>query len=482
MNWKRLAPGLRVFACALCACLSLGRPRLPCGESDRACSLQSSGRLPGAVTIFAAASAQAQAGHVDVLVAEDAVTTPLYDYIRRGIQVAEADGAQALIIQLNTPGGLVDSMQQIVEAIGQSQVPVVVYVAPRGARAASAGALIVMAGHAAVMSPETIIGAASPIDSSGQDLAQTAETKVKEVLRAQVRTLGARRGEKAVQLGEEMVESARAVSEQEALEAGLIDFIAADMDELLEQLDGFEVNVQGRPVRLSTAGASVQTIESNVVEKLLRVILNPNISFLLLTIGVQAILIELSSPGGWVAGFIGAVCLALFVYSAGVISVNWLGLVLIGIAFVLFVLEVKAPTHGALTLTGLLTFIAGALVLFNTAPGPQQAAYGRLSVPLVIGTALLTALFFGFIVGKALQAQRRPAVTGIESLVGRRGVAQTDLAPRGTVHVFGELWTAEAEEETLPAGTRIEVIGSDGLTLQVQRAQPPGQEKEDVKT
>ncbi|MBN1888422.1 MAG: nodulation protein NfeD [Thermoflexales bacterium] len=436
--------------------------------------------LCGSAAIFAAPGAQAQAGHVDVLVAEDAVTTPLYNYIQRGIQTAEADGAQALIIQLNTPGGLVDSMQQIVEAIGQSKVPVVVYVAPRSARAASAGALIVMAGHAAAMSPETVIGAASPIDSSGQDLTQTVETKLKEVLKAQVRTLGARRGAKAVQLGEEMVESARAVSEQEALEAGLIDFIAADMDDLLEQLDGFEVQVQGRPIRLSTAGASVKTIESNIVENLLRVILNPNISFLLLTIGVQAILIELSSPGGWVAGFIGAVCLVLFVYSAGVIPVNALGLVLIGIAFVLFFLEVKAPTHGALMLTGLATFIAGALVLFNTTPGPEQAVYGRLSVPLVIGTGVVTALFFGFIVGKALQAQRRPAVTGVESLVGRHGMVQTDLVPRGTVHVFGELWTAEAEGETLPAGTRIEVVGSDGLTLRVQRAQPP--DREDVKT
>lgn len=424
------------------------------------------------IVLAGAGSARAQARRVDLLVAHDAVTTPLADYIQRGIQLAESDGAEALIIQLDTPGGQLLSMQSILQTIGHSRVPVVVYVAPRGAMAASAGALIVMAGHASAMAPGTVIGAASPVGPQGEELPETAATKEKEILKAQVRTLATRRGEQAARLAEAMIDEARAVSEQEALAAGLVDFIAADLDDLLRQLDGFEVELQDRRVKLATAGAQVTPITPNVVETLLRVILNPNISFLLLTVGVQAILIELSSPGGWVAGFVGAVCLALFVYSIGVIPINWLGLVLVGIAFVLFFMDAQTPTHGALTLAGLGTFIAGALVLFNTAPSPGQLAMPRLSVPLVVATGVLTALFFGLVVSKAVQAQRRPAAAGVETLVGRVGRVQTDLAPRGTVHVAGEVWTAETEDEPLPAGSRVEVVQVDGLTLRVRRYSP----------
>ncbi len=417
--------------------------------------------------LSAASNVGAQTRHVDLLIAKDAVTTPFYNYIQRGIQQAEADGAEALIIQLDTPGGLISSMEVIIQAMNQSQVPIIVYVAPQGAMAASAGTLITLAGHASAMAPGTVIGAASPVGEGGVELGETIATKEKEVLKAQVRALAGRRGQAAVQLGEEMIDKARAVHEREALEVGLIDFIASDVDDLLRQLDGFEVEVQGKHIKLSTAGVQVKRIEPTIIENLLRVILNPNVSFLLLTIGVQAILIELSSPGGWVAGFIGALCLALFIYSAGIISMNWLGLVLIGVAFVLFFLEVKAPTHGALTLTGLGTFIAGALVLYNTAP--NRLVPIPLSPPLVVGTGIATALLFGFIVGKAMQAQLRPAVMGAETLVGRVGRAQTELNPRGMVHVYGEVWSAEIEGEPAPAGAKVRVTRVDGLTLYVQR-------------
>lgn len=420
-----------------------------------------------------AGNAGAQGRHVNVLVAQGDITTPLYNYIQRGIQQAESDGAEALIIQLDTPGGLLSSMQQIIQAMQQSKAPVIVYVAPRGGMAASAGALITLAAHASAMAPGTVIGAASPIGSQGEDLAETAAAKAKEVLKAQARALAERRGQEAVQLAEDMIDNARAVSEKEALEAGLIDLVAADLDDLLRQLDGLQVQVLGEPVTLNTLGVEVVRITPNAVENLLRTILNPNISFLLLTIGVQAILIELSSPGGWVAGFIGVLCLALFVYSIGVIPVNLLGLALIGIAFVLFFMEINTPTHGALTLVGLGTFIAGALVLFNTTPGPEQ--YGlsmRLSPWLVVGTGIVTALSFGFVVGKAVQAQRRPPVAGSETLLGKTGRVATELNPRGTVHIFGEVWTAETEDEPLEAGTKVQVVRVDGLTLRVKRDSP----------
>lgn len=413
--------------------------------------------------------ARAQTRHVDLLIAREAVTTPLADYIQRGIQLAENDGAEALIIQLDTPGGLILSTQKIVQAITASKVPVIVYIAPRGALAASAGTLITLAAHASAMAPGTVIGAASPVGEQGTELPTTEATKIKEILKAQARTLAARRGERVTALAEEMIEKARAVSEQEALEAGLIDLVANDLNDLLNQLDGLQVTVQDRPIKLATRGATVNTVSPNVSETLLRTILNPNISFLLLTIGVQAILIELSSPGGWVAGFIGAVCLALFIYSVGIIPVNWLGLVLIGIAFVLFFLETQTPTHGALTLVGLGTFIAGALILFNSTPGPEQAALPKLSPALVIGTGIVTALSFGFIVSKAVQAQRKPPVAGVETLVGKIGRAQTDLNPRGLVHVAGEEWSAQVEGAPVQAGEKIQVIQAAGLTLRVKR-------------
>ncbi len=422
-----------------------------------------------ALLLMGLPGAQAQARHVDLIVVKDAITTPVYNYIQRSIQLAETDGAEALIIQLDTPGGLVLATQEIIQAMSQSRVPIIVYIAPRGAMAASAGTLITLAAHASAMAPGTVIGAAAPVGGQGEDLPETIATKEKEILKAQARTLAARRGEPAVQLAEEMIEKARAVSEQEALQVELIDLIATDLDDLLKQLDGLKVEVRGQQVQLATSGARVVHIAPNVAESVLRAILNPNVSFLLLTIGVQAILIELSSPGGWVAGFIGVVCLALFIYSVHIIPINGLGLVLIGIAFVLFFMETQSPTHGALTLAGLGTFIAGALILYNAVPGPEQATSARLSLPLVIGTGIFTALFFGFIVGKALQAQRRPRATGVESLVGRSGRVQTDLNPRGTVHVFGELWTAEADESPLPAGTKIQVTGVEGLTLRVKR-------------
>jgi membrane-bound serine protease (ClpP class) len=420
------------------------------------------------VSLGGPGAAGAQAPHVDLITIRGDIITPVYDYIKRGIQVAEGDGAQALIIELDTPGGLILTTQQIIEAMNQSKVPLIVYITPRGAMAASAGTLITLAGHMAAMAPETAIGAASPVGPQGEDLPETAATKTKEILKALVRTQAARRGDAVVQLAEAMIEESRAVSEKEAIQIGLIDCVAVDVDDLLRQMDGREVTVQGQTIKLATSGAPVKRISSNLMEDLLRTILNPNISFLLLTIGVQAILIELSSPGGWVAGFVGVVCLALFVYSVGIIPVNWLGLGLIAIAVVLFVLDVQAPTHGALTLAGLGTFVAGALILFNAVPGAEQELSMRLSVPLVVGTGVVMALTSAFFIGKVVQAQRRPAAMGAESLVGRSGRVVTELNPRGTVHVAGEVWTAETAGASLPAGCKVHVTRVDGLTLWVK--------------
>jgi membrane-bound serine protease (ClpP class) len=401
------------------------------------------------------------------LTADGPLTVAMVQYLDRGLSRAESELAEALVFQLDTPGGSIDLMKRMVQRIRGSQVPVVVYIAPRGAIAGSAGTLITLAGHVAVMAPETAIGAASPVGAQGEDLGETIEAKEKEILKATVRTLTSRRGEQAVALAEATIESAVAVSAEEALEAGLIDIIATDLNDLLIKLDGFTVELGIGERSLNTAGASVVEVFQNLIEQFLHVLTNPNVVFLLLTVGVQAILIELSQPGGWVAGFIGIVSLAFATFGLGILPVNWFGIIFLLTAFVLFVLDIKAPTHGALTAAGLISFIIGALVLFNS---PNTPSFQRVSVPLVIGMAGVTAAFFITVLTFALRAQRRPVEVGAEVLIGRVGDARTDLSPTGMVQVAGELWSAEVEggDATVKTGERIEVVGIEGLRLQVK--------------
>ncbi len=410
---------------------------------------------------------RAQAEHeVLVLTLKGPLTPAMVGYLERGITRAENEDVEALVVQLDTPGGSIELMNRMVQMILASKVPVVVYVSPRGAIAGSAGTVITLAGHIAAMAPETAIGAASPVGGQGEDLGQTIEAKEKEILKATVRSLAEDRGEAAIAMAEAAIEDALAASASEALEVGLIDTVAQDLDGLLDQIDGSKVDVQGERI-LHTADAEIVEVPQRFIEQFLQVLTNPNIVFLLITIGVQALLIEISSPGGWIAGFIGVVCLALGTYGLGILPVNWFGLAFIVTAFVLFVLEVKAPTHGALTIAGLASFVVGALVLFNS---PETPSFLRVSVPLVIGTAIATAAFFMVIVSFAIRAQLRPVEVGREALVGRIGESRTELTPTGMVHVAGELWTAILEDQssTLSSGEWVEIIGVDGLRLLVK--------------
>ncbi len=424
---------------------------------------------------------------VVVLHLEGAVTPALAQYLERGLEVAQRLQAQVVILELNTPGGSVDTMQRMVQAIRNSPIPVVVYVTPRGAMAASAGTLITLAGHLAAMAPETTIGAASPVGPQGEDLDETLAEKAKQILEAQARSLAQRRGDEAVRLAEATIAQARAVHAQEAFQAGLIDFIAPDLDALLQSLDGQTVETSSGLVTLHTAQAPVRRVNPTPLEDLLALLTNPNIVFLLLAIGFQAILIELSHPGSWVPGFVGVVSLALAAYGLGVLDVNWFGLVLLVTAFVLFVLDVKAATHGALTVAGLLTFIFGALLLFHSPllPGnaPPEPGLPSLSLGLVIGTALFFAALSVGVVSLALRAQKRPVRTGeerVETLIGRVGYTRTAIQPgkRGTVHIGGELWTAElvSDAPPLPPGAPVEVVRVEKVHLVVRPASPPRRE------
>jgi membrane-bound serine protease (ClpP class) len=404
-----------------------------------------------------------------VLTTSGPLTPAMSEYISRGIKTAEERGTQLIILQISTPGGSVTLMTQIVEDIQGSSVPIVVYVFPRGAIAGSAGTVITLAGHLSAMAPATAIGAASPVGSQGEDLGETIATKEKEAIKALIRTLTEGRPPEAVDLAEETVESAKAASASEAMEVGLVDFIASDVPDLLRQIDGRTVTTTSGEHTLNTNFMVVTPLNISFIEELLTILTNPNIVFILLTLGVQSILIELGSPGGWVAGFIGVVCLALAGYGLGVLPVNWFGIVFLIIAFVLFILDVKAPTHGALTTAGVGSFIIGALVLFNS-PGTPQ--FFKVSVPLVVVSGLLSAASFFAILTIAIRAQRTPIRTGTGTLIGRTGIVRNPLPihGQGKVHLSGEMWTAELAEgeEAIPEGKRVEVVEVEGIRLKVR--------------
>ena len=416
------------------------------------------------------AAAQTSGPVVVVLNADGTVAPAMADYIVRGIHTAEQRGAALMVLELNTPGGMIGALNNITGAIRNSTVPVVVYVAPRGALAASAGTIILLSGHAAAMAPETTTGAASPVGSSGQDLSQTEADKTKEFMKAQVREFAKQRGDNAISLAEATIDSAKALTADEALQTGFIDFIATDLNDLLRQMDGyqFQVLVNGQTVTVHTAGAQVETLPLSIIERVLLVLTDANIVFLLLNVGVIAILIEIASPAKWGAGFAGVAMLALATYGLGILNVDWFGLVFMGLAMVLFIVDIKAPTHGALTLAGSVSLVVGALVLFNS-PGTPQ--FERVSVPLGVGVSLMiAAVFFLVLMLFIIPAQRLVVITGQNVLIGQIGVARTDLSPRGNVQVAGELWSAKAmdEEKTIPAGTRVRVVNVEGIQVRVQ--------------
>jgi len=423
-----------------------------------------------AVLLFAFQTVTAQSSRplVVLMNANGAIAPVMQEYIQRGIQSAEQNKAEAVIIQLNTPGGDILSLDNIIQDIRASTVPVVIYVAPNGAWAGSAGALVTMAGQVSAMAPEAAIGASSPVDSSGQDLNATEKAKTSQIMKATIRPLVERRGAAASQLAQDMIDNAKAVTATEALQVHLIDFIATNTNDLLKQLNGFQVAMPDGIHTLNTTNVTTQNADMSLIEQVLMVLTDSNIVFILLSLGVLALQIELSHPGTWAPGFVGVVCLALAIYGLGLLPVNWFGLIFIATAFVLFILDIKAPTHGALTAAGVASFIIGGLVLFNS-PGVPQ--FERVSVPLVVGVGIAIGLMFATVLTYALRAQRSPIQTGVESFVGKLGYAKTEVGTSGQVQVGSELWSAEASQGSgaIGKGDRVEVVEVKGLRFKVRK-------------
>lgn len=406
---------------------------------------------------------------VDVVEVTGVIDQPTADYLRARLDGAERDGVEAVIIQLDTPGGLDVSMRDIIRQMLDSRVPVVVWVAPRGARAASAGTFIAYAAHLAYMAEATEIGAASPINLGG-DSSDTLERKMANDAAAFIRSLAEANGRNA-EWAEQAVTEAASISATEAVELEVINGMASSLGDLLRSLDGEEVDLAGgSSATIETwdeaAGAPSVRIrfqQMNLVQRLLHAVTNPDIAFMLLLIGMFGLIFELYNPGIGLAGIIGAVSLLLGLYALSVLPTNWVGVLLIVLAVVFFVVDVHVAGLGVWTVGGVAALVAGSLLLFS---GAAEAL--RLQ-PWVIAAALFgTLVFFISVMTAALRVRLRRPITGHDGIIGQIAEARTDIAPEGTVFTGGTLWRARTMETGIAAGSKVEVKATEGLVLLVE--------------
>lgn len=382
------------------------------------------------------------------------------EYVDKGLEKARALGAQALVLQLDTPGGLDKSMRLIIKSMLASPIPVVVYVAPAGSRAASAGVFITMAAHVAAMAPGTNIGAAHPVALGGGKMDKTMIEKVENDAAAYIRSLAERWGRNA-DWAEEAVRKSVSIQASEAVEKGVVDLLAPSLEELLAKIDGRALQAGGRTVTLATAGAPVVTVSMTLKQRILSFLSHPNVAYLLMLLGFYGIFFELSSPGALFPGIIGGIAIILAAYALQLLPVNWAGLALMALALVLFLLEIKVPSHGALTIGGVVALTLGSLMLFDS-PDPLL----RVSLKVIIPAVVVTSGFFIFLVGKTAQAHRARVTTGREGLVGAEGVVREWADGHGTILLRGELWKAESQSP-LVSGQEVTVTETEGLTLTV---------------
>jgi membrane-bound serine protease (ClpP class) len=395
---------------------------------------------------------------------EDAVSPIMVEYIKRSLAKAEKEGAGVFILELNTPGGLETSMRQVVQEFQRTPIPVVVYVYPPGGRAASAGAIITAAADVAVMAPGTNIGAAHPVQATGEKMEEAMKEKVVQDMLAFVRSIAKEKGRNPSVL-ERMVKESISLTPDEALKEGIIDLIASSRQELLEKLNGRKVKKHGKEITIKTLGVPVVEVEESLRESFLKVITNPTIAYLLLLIGFYGIFFELYNPGAVVPGAVGVISFLLGLYGLGIIGINWLGLLLILAGILLLALELITPTFGGLAIAGAIALAIGSLVLIS-----PDSPYGDIPIS-VIATMVLTTVFFFLVAGRlGLKAQKRKKMTGYEELIGEEGIALTDFEKgKGKVFIKGEIWNAVSEDE-IKKDDAVIVEQVKGLTLYVRKA------------
>lgn len=408
------------------------------------------------------AALPAWSGEVVRMRVDDTIQPASQQFIERVLLDASERGASVVVMELDTPGGLVDTTRDITSAIMTSPVPVVVFVSPSGARAASAGFFILLSADVAVMAPGTNTGAAHPVGGQGENLPEDVRDKATNDVAAMVRSLAGQRG-RNVETAEKAVRESISVTADEALEEGLIDFIAKDFNDLLDQLDGYEVTrPDGTAEVLDLGDRTVFEIESSFAERLFSVLANPNIAYLLMALGALGLYVEITHPGGILPGVVGVVFLLLGLYSVSVLPVSWAGVALIFVALMLFILEVKVTSYGLLTVGGLISFVLGSLMLFD---GPIPAL--RVSAGVVLPTAVVVASATVFLLTRVLKAYRQQPMTGREGLVGEIGRVIGDLAPVGKVVVHGEYWDARSVGGTVAVGNNVRVVAVHDRSLDV---------------
>ena len=425
----------------------------------------------GGIVAQSLPSTAAAGAYVGLLTIDGTIDPISSNFLSRGIDLASEDGSQFLILRLDTPGGLFDSTRKMVEKILASKIPVVVYVSPPGAQAASAGTFITAAAHIAVMAPATNIGAASPVGPGGEDLPETIKSKATQDAAAFLRSIALERDRNAVAL-EQTVLSALSYSAAEAVDKGVVDIIADDIEALLLKLDGWEVQLRDGTAVLSTQGLEVREIRRTLVERFLGFLADPNIAFLLLTLGGMGIFLEFLSPGLIAPGLAGIIMLALAFVALGNLPVNWVGVGLIMLGLVLFFVETQAPGIGMFGISGAISFVLGAFLLFGGfSPPPITTPSFRVNIWL-IGTIL--AVLFGYLIlliRTVVASRAAHSPTTYVNLVGQAGKTTTSLDPRGTVLIAGELWSAESDSgEDIPEGEEVIILEVVGLTLKVFKA------------
>jgi len=412
----------------------------------------------GGVLVAAASPAT-----VEILTVDGTIVPVIVDYIDRGISQAEKNDATVCIIELDTPGGLLDSTDKIVKRIMNADVPIVVYVSPKGAWAASAGTFITLSAHIAAMTPGTTIGAAHPVSAGGEEIPEDQMKKIVEFSAKWMRTIAEERG-RNMEEAELAVTQSKSFTDVDALEKNLIDLRAENLADLISQINDWNVTLaSGQEVLLDTTEYGTTRNEMNAVERFLQTISDPNIAYILFTLATIGLITEISNPGMVFPGVVGGISLLLAFYSLGVLNAYWGGIALILLAVGLFIAEYFTTSFGLLTAGGIISLVAGSLILFSHSPGVE------VDRGLIAGVAVGFAAFAVFVLGAIIRGQRRRKATGAEGMIGTIAIAKTPLDPMGTVLAEGELWTAASEGDRVTPGEEVIITKVEGLKLWVAK-------------
>jgi len=405
----------------------------------------------------------ASSSQIEILRVEGTIVPVIADYIDRGITRAEEQNAVACIIELNTPGGLLDSTEKIVQRIMNAKVPVVVYVSPKGAWAASAGTFITLSAHIAVMTPGTTIGAAHPVSGGGQEIPEDQMKKIVEFSAKWMRTIAEERG-RNMEEAELAVTESKSFTDVDALNKNLVDLRAESLESLISQINGRRVVLAGgKEVTIDTTGYETARNEMNAIERLLQIISDPNIAYILFTLATIGLITEISNPGMIFPGVVGGISLFLAFYSLGVLEAYPGGIALILLGIGLLVAELFITSFGLLTAGGIASLVIGSLILFSGSPGIE------VSRGLIAGVTAGIAAFCLFVIGAIIRGQRRAKATGAEGMIGKLAIAKTPLTPEGKVLAEGELWTARTEGDRIARGEEVIISKVEGLKLRVRR-------------